>query len=448
MSQIVRVLCVTIFIGSLLAAPHESNKHEENESPLKLLPVPRPESSKIDAGLNRPSPINPEIPSEPRPADRILDTKVTKADLEHHNAHKRQVLADTEPGVPISIKKSGEKIDLNKKPVLPVLTEERGAYTPNHKRKENAQQSEHVISKRSAQVLADTEPGVPIPIKRPGDKIDLNKKPTESPVPEQGTKGAFTPHLIHKEPLNHQHVDKEDTHRHDNHKQSKRDAHHEESKSSESTPDNDSKASRPQILPFGSDHRPLLNLGHRQHNQDSDNKHEGPLAAILPFGHRRDEQHTAYDDKKPQNSEPSKRPVRHTDNAPGKEVAHAAKPEAPKPHQELPVELKPIPVDTHHQSSAPHAHSKPAIKEIKRDSEQTDSHHQNQSPSKSHSQPSIKEVNHNAQKLSADGPNDGKKSDQTETHPEHDTNHSPVYVHPIPVSQIIKNSAAVPITHA
>lgn len=434
-------VCVLLLCGGVLSAPLESDKNREKENPLKLLPVPKQELPKIDSGLNRPSPINPDIVSEPRPVDRILETKVTKEDLEHHG-HKRQVLADTEPGVSIPIKKPGDLIDLNKKQatVLPVQVEdakEKGAHTPLYKHKENVNQKEHVAHKRSAQVLADTEPGVPISIKKPGEKIDLNKKPTESPVLEKETKGAFTPHLIHKEPAPLHNVHKDDVNRHDTHKNSKRNVNHEEAKIDKApeahgdTSKVSLKASHPQLLPFGSDRRPLLSFGHRQHNQDPDHRHEGPFAAILPFGHRHDDSHKVHDDKVSQYSEPSKRPARHTDNAPGKDVTH----EAPKQHQDLPVEHKPTVVATHHIHNVPHAQSTAK--------ENSDSHHQNQSPSKSHSQPSIKEVTHHeTQKVANDKQSDIKKSDQI------DANHSPAFVHPVPVSQIIKNSDAAPITHA
>lgn len=108
-------ICLASLCVSLMAAPLDSSSnthtsHHEEKS-----------STPTTIGLNRPSPINPDVPSAPRPEERILlltDDDFTQSNGHNRHRpetgnkkHRRQVLADTEAGVPISLKKPGEALD-------------------------------------------------------------------------------------------------------------------------------------------------------------------------------------------------------------------------------------------------------------------------------------------------------------------------------------------------
>lgn len=301
-----RIVCVALMCASALSAPTESKLNQESQEKAKITPDVGDEHA-----LLRPSPINPAVLSDPRPVDRVLSTKDTAEDLKQHE--KRQILADTEPGVPIPLKKPGE--------VLHSEAKAPGAYSPNHRIKEK-----HDENKKTKRQIDD-------------ESLPKSKKP----VPQSDHQAS--------EDENIHHLAKHEAGQSDNHKPEPSVEHKSDhSKVSHSQP-----------------------AHHEPHNQQ--NEH---------------------------------RPIRNTQNTSAATTAapnaKTSEPAVPNTSQTLPTASSP-----NHQ-----LHSK----ETKRETE--------------------------TKNVAATGHTNEKDEPGTVK----DSNHSPIFVHPVPVSQIIKNSPAAPITHA
>lgn len=275
--------------------------------------------------LIRPSPINPEVLSAPRPDDRILPTKVTDEDLKLNGEKKRetQTIAHAAPGVVIPIKKPGEVLHPDLK--VPVAFSTASPSTEANK--------ELVEKTVDAQSKRDVE----------------NKRQSES----------------------HSH-----TQLVDDHKQTAENAH--------------------------------LKSGH--HSMNEPTRTHDVEAPKLSFSHPR------HEEKRPRR-DPPKRQTRHTDNDNTAAPRDSPKPETVASTQLLPVESG---HDEHSSILPQKLHSFPSIQQNKREAEET---------------------------ISIE--NESNEDEQSAPHSEyHDSKHSPAFIHPVPVSQIIKNSAAAPVSHA
>lgn len=321
---------------STLAAPlDQDSKHESLEKAKISL-----EHVETKPELPRPSPINPAIPSEPRPADRILSTKVTPEELKQHDQHKRQIIADTEPGVLIPIKKSGEVLYPEEKAA--------GAYTPNHKLKEKKDEGQKTKRQTEEHSLPKEKKPVPQP-----DHHLAELKATQSHVPAGH---------VEDKPENTHHLIKHEAEHSDNHKP-------------------------------GSSSEPAAH-----HNEE----HSKPPRA-----------HSQPPHQEPHNHDNAHRPARNTqDSSVANPAVHNAKPsetEAPKVLQALPAD---------HGAAA--TNSQFQTKPTKRETD-------------------------NVEPIETAAVKELPKADSATSK---ESNHSPSYVHPVPVSDIIKNSQAAPISHA
>lgn len=128
----------------MLAVPFRSQASQSQSPLVEAIAAEASSPPVTEKGLDRPSPINPDVPSAPRPADRILPDPVTEEDLKH-TANKRQVIAHTEPGVPIPIKKHGETLDTGLK-----VPSEFATHTYNADVVNNSKPDEHKQVRRHA----------------------------------------------------------------------------------------------------------------------------------------------------------------------------------------------------------------------------------------------------------------------------------------------------------
>jgi len=322
-------ICVALLCVSALAAPLDADSKHESSHEHELVAA--------NHELLRPSPINPAIPSEPRPADRLLSTKVTPEDLKQHDHHKRQIIADTQPGVLIPIKKSGEGLYPEAK--------EPGGFSPNHRHKEK--QDENKKTKRETE--EHSLPKEKNPVLQSAHHIaDLKTTQSHVPVGHGQDKPENAHHLIKHEA---EHTD-----------------NHKPSSSSESAAHHNAEHSKPPRAP-----------SHQEpHNHDN--------------AHR-----------------PARNPQVSSVASPAVHNTKSSEPEVPKASQALPAD---------HGTAATNAQFQ--TKQTKRETE-------------------------NDEPIKAAGV---KELPKTESAAPKESNQSPSYVHPVPVSQIIKNSEAAPISHA
>lgn len=156
-------MCALLLVVSVLAAPQTD-----------LLRVPLEKSTSSRPGV-----------SVPYPNDQI---ELPKEEIKPVELHKRQVIAETPPGVKIPIKKPGETVILKEK-TTDVLT-------PEHKIKTNPVHFDHKITKRDVEKSKTVE------------KKPIQRTQPVGTLSHSGTRGKLP---LHQEPLKHTKRDTKET---------------------------------------------------------------------------------------------------------------------------------------------------------------------------------------------------------------------------------------------